>query len=39
MPATPHDLFAFLDSLAIPHRSVEHPPLRTVEDARALRGE
>jgi Ala-tRNA(Pro) deacylase len=39
MPATPDDLFAFLDRLGIPHRTVSHPPLFTVEEARALRGE
>lgn len=39
MPATPDDLFAFLDSLGIVHRTVRHPPLFTVEDSRTLRGE
>jgi len=38
-PATPQQLFARLDQLGIAHRSVEHPPLRTVEEAKALRGE
>src|SRR5712692_8952991 len=38
MPATPDDLFAFLDRLRIPHRTVAHPPLFTVEESRALRG-
>jgi Ala-tRNA(Pro) deacylase len=38
MPATPADLFAFLDRLGISHRTVEHPPLFTVEQSRALRG-
>jgi Ala-tRNA(Pro) deacylase len=38
MPATPDDLFAFLDRLAIRRASVQHPPLFTVEEARALRG-
>ena len=38
MPATPDDLFAFLDRLAIPHRTVTHPPLFTVEQSRELRG-
>jgi Ala-tRNA(Pro) deacylase len=38
MPATPDDLFAFLDRLGIVHRSVSHPPLFTVEESRALRG-
>src|SRR4029453_3185513 len=39
MPATPDDLFAFLDSLGIAHKSVRHPPLFTVEQSRALRGQ
>ncbi len=39
MPATPDDLFATLDRLGIPHKSVTHPPLFTVEQSRALRGE
>ena len=39
MPATPADLFAFLDRLAIPHRTITHPPLFTVEQSRALRGQ
>jgi Ala-tRNA(Pro) deacylase len=38
MPATPDDLFAFLDSLAITHKTVTHPPVFTVEEAQALRG-
>jgi Ala-tRNA(Pro) deacylase len=39
MPATPADLFAFLDRLGIAHCTVTHPPLFTVEEARALRGQ
>ena len=39
MAATPDDLFAFLDRLGISHRTVTHPPLFTVEQSRALRGE
>ncbi|HEX2216974.1 MAG TPA: YbaK/EbsC family protein [Xanthobacteraceae bacterium] len=39
MPATPGELFAFLDRLGVEHRTVSHPPLFTVEQARALRGE
>jgi Ala-tRNA(Pro) deacylase len=39
MPATPEDLFAFLDSLAIPTDTVEHPPLFTVGESTALRGD
>jgi Ala-tRNA(Pro) deacylase len=38
MPATPHDLFAFLDSLGIAHKTVTHPPLFTVEQSQTLRG-
>src|SRR6476619_760002 len=39
MPNTPEQLFAFLDSLGIPHKTVSHPPLFTVEQSRALRGQ
>jgi Ala-tRNA(Pro) deacylase len=38
MPATPDDLFAFLDRLGIAHTTVTHPPLFTVEQSQALRG-
>jgi len=38
MPATPDDLFAYLDRLGIAHATVRHPPLFTVEESRALRG-
>ena len=38
MPATPADLFAFLDRLGIAHRTVQHPPVFTVEESRELRG-
>ena len=38
MPATPDDLFAFLDSLRIAHKTVTHAPLFTVEQSQALRG-
>ena len=38
-PATAEDLFAFLDSLQIQTDTVTHPPLHTVEESRALRGE
>jgi Ala-tRNA(Pro) deacylase len=34
----PQQLFARLDQLGIAHRSVEHPPVFTVEEAKALRG-
>lgn len=39
MTASPDDLFAFLDSLGIAHKTVTHPPLFTVEQSRALRGQ
>ena len=38
MPATPEQLFAYLDHLGIAHSTVEHPPLFTVEDGRAWHG-
>src|SRR3954463_16216517 len=38
MPATPDELFAFLDRLGIAHTTVTHPPLFTVEQSQALRG-
>jgi len=39
MPATPADLFAQLDRLGIAHQTVSHPPLFTVEQSQALRGQ
>ncbi len=39
MPATPDDLFAYLDRLGIAHPTVTHPPLFTVEQSRSLRGQ
>jgi Ala-tRNA(Pro) deacylase len=38
-PATPEDLFRRIDSLGIVVSTVEHPPVFTVEEAKALRGE
>ncbi len=38
-PKTPDQLFAFLDSVGIPHQTVSHPPLFTVEQSRTLRGQ
>ncbi|HUD85328.1 MAG TPA: prolyl-tRNA synthetase associated domain-containing protein [Xanthobacteraceae bacterium] len=38
MPASPDDLFAYLDSLGIVHKTVRHPPVFTVEEGRTLRG-
>jgi Ala-tRNA(Pro) deacylase len=37
-PATPEAVLARLDALGIAHRTVEHPPLHTVEESKALRG-
>ena len=37
MPASPDDLFAYLDSLGIAHQTVKHAPVFTVEEARAQR--
>jgi len=40
MPAcSPDELFAYLDSLGIARQTVSHPPVFTVEEARALRGQ
>jgi Ala-tRNA(Pro) deacylase len=38
-PATPEELFARLESLGIRTRTVSHPPVFTVEEAKQLRGE
>ncbi len=38
VPASPEELFAFLDRLGIAHPTVNHPPLFSVEQSRALRG-
>lgn len=39
MPKTPEQLFAALDALSVPHKTVRHPPLFTVEQSRNLRGQ
>jgi Ala-tRNA(Pro) deacylase len=39
MPATRDDLMAYLAGLGIETATVDHPPLHTVEESRALRGE
>ncbi len=39
MAATPDDLFDYLDRLGIDHKTVTHPAVFTVEEARALRGQ
>ncbi|MEJ2623486.1 MAG: prolyl-tRNA synthetase associated domain-containing protein [Pseudolabrys sp.] len=36
---TPDQLFAFLDSLGVAHKTVTHPPVFTVDEARELRGQ
>jgi Ala-tRNA(Pro) deacylase len=38
MPATPEELFAYLDTLGIAHKTITHPAVFTVEEARDLRG-
>lgn len=35
---TPDELFAHLDELGIAHYTVDHPPVFTVDEAKALRG-
>ncbi|MEL6245583.1 MAG: prolyl-tRNA synthetase associated domain-containing protein [Pseudomonadota bacterium] len=37
MPASPDDLFAYLDRLGIAHATTVHEPLHTVEESRALK--
>jgi Ala-tRNA(Pro) deacylase len=39
MPLSPDDLFAQLEALGLPTQTVRHPPLFTVEQSKALRGE
>jgi Ala-tRNA(Pro) deacylase len=39
MPASPTDLFAYLDRLNIRHSTVSHPPLFSVGESQGLRGE
>ncbi len=38
MPATPDELFAYLDRLGIANKTVTHPAVFTVEEGRELRG-
>jgi Ala-tRNA(Pro) deacylase len=38
-PATSDDLFAMLERLCIETKTVEHPPLHTVEESQKLRGD
>lgn len=37
MPASPSDLFAYLDDLGIDHNTVDHPATFTVEEGRHLK--
>jgi Ala-tRNA(Pro) deacylase len=39
MAHTPDTLLAYLDSLGIAHKTMTHPPVFTVEQAKALRGQ
>jgi Ala-tRNA(Pro) deacylase len=39
MPKTPAELFAFLEKLGVEVTTMSHPPLFTVADSQALRGE
>jgi Ala-tRNA(Pro) deacylase len=39
MPASPEDLLAYLAALGVETETLDHPPLFTVEDSQALRGE
>jgi Ala-tRNA(Pro) deacylase len=39
MTTTPDQLFAYLDGLGIRHTTISHPPLFTVEQSQALRGQ
>ena len=39
LTTTPDQLFAYLDDLGIRHPTISHPPLFTVEQSQALRGQ
>jgi Ala-tRNA(Pro) deacylase len=39
MPASPDDLIAYLAELGVQTTTIDHPPLFTVEDSQALRGD
>jgi Ala-tRNA(Pro) deacylase len=39
MPATPDQLFAYLDRLGIAHKTVRHPAVFRVDESRELRGQ
>jgi Ala-tRNA(Pro) deacylase len=38
MPASPEELFAYLDRLGVAHKTVTHPAVFKVDESRALRG-
>ncbi len=38
MPVSPDELFAYLDKLGIAHKTITHPAVFTVEEARTVRG-
>lgn len=38
-PATPEDLFAYLDELGVESSTIEHPAVFTVDEARRIRGD
>lgn len=38
-PATKHDLFALLDQLGIPHRTVDHAPVFTVAESENIKAD
>jgi Ala-tRNA(Pro) deacylase len=38
MAASPDELFAYLDTLGIPHKTVSHPAVFRVDESRELRG-
>jgi Ala-tRNA(Pro) deacylase len=39
LPTSPEQVLARLEALGIPHRTVRHAPVFTVEEAKAMRGE
>ena len=39
MPASPEDLLAYLAVLGVETETIDHPPLHSVEDSQALRGD
>jgi Ala-tRNA(Pro) deacylase len=39
MPASPEDLLAYLTNLGVETKTIDHPPLFTVEDSRTSRGD